>query len=428
MPVRGQDRRERRVRRTRITGSEGTWQVRPDWRFGLGAALLTVTLAGCGSTGTAASSAPAAVPATTAPQAAAAGTQTDTAQSSTSQPQSGFLAGLHTVSTVASTIPPNLDVNPYAVLVAPVTTAKVTKGDILADNFNADGNFQGTGTTIDRITPSGDLSLYAQIPAKQPGCPGGVGLSTAMTMLSTGWLIVGSAPTTDGTTSTAGAGCLLILDPQGQVAGTIQGANIDGPWDMTAVDNGTSATLYVTNTLHGIGAVGQAVQQTGTVVRIGLDVPADAAPTVTSETVIGSGFPALADPNTLVDGPTGLVLGGDGTLYVADRLGNRIAAIPQAPTRSTSAGTGTTLTSGGRLDAPLAMVAAPNGDLLVANALNGQLVEVTTDGRQIANAWLDQDPAQTPAGSGDLFGIVLNPAKTGVYFVMDDNNVLGLLS
>lgn len=386
------------------------------------AVTLTGALAGCSSSGPAASNATVTVPAAPAPVA------TDNAQSATTQSQSGFLAGLHTITTVGSTIPPNLDVNPYAILVAPVTTSKVNEGDILADNFNAGGNFQGTGTTIVRITPKGQQTVFAQIPATQPGCPGGVGLTTAMTMLSTGWLIVGSTPTTDGTTATSGAGCLLVLNPQGQVASTIADANIDGPWDMTAVDNGSTATLYVTNVMHGIGAVGQPVQKTATVVRIGLNVPADAAPTVASETVIGSGFPAQADPNTLVDGPTGLVLGSDGTLYVADRLGNRIAAIPQAPTRTSTDGAGTTLTSGGRLDDPLSMTAAPNGDLLVANALNGQLIEVTTAGKQIANTWLDQDPAQTPAGSGDLFGITLNAAKTGVYFVMDDNNVIGLIS
>ena len=219
----------------------------------MGAGLLTATLAGCGSTAPAASGAPASgvTPAPTS------GSSAQPQTAATDEAQSGFIAGLHTVTTIASTIPSNLDVNPYAILVAPVTTAKVDKGDVLADNFNASGNFQGTGTTIVRITPGGGLSTYAQIPANQPGCPGGVGLTTAMTMLSTGWLIVGSAPTTDGTTTTAGAGCLLVLDPRGQVADTIQGTNIDGPWDLAAVDNGTSATLYITNTLQGIGAVGQ---------------------------------------------------------------------------------------------------------------------------------------------------------------------------
>lgn len=73
------------------------------------------------------------------------------------------------------------------------------------------------------------------------------------------------------------------------------------------------------------------------------------------------------------------------------------------------------------------MTLAPNGDLLVTNGLNGQLVEVTPAGKQVANAWLDQDQAQTPAGSGDLFGLALTADHTGVYFAMDDNNALGVM-
>lgn len=255
----------------------------------LGAVLFAVALAGCsssssaGSASSAAASAPAPAP-------------SDSAQSATDQPQSGFLAGLHTTSTLASTIPENLDVNPYAVLVASTTAGKITKGDVLVDNFNSKANFQGTGTTIVQIDPQGQLTTFAQIPANQPGCPGGIGLSTAMTQLSSGYVIVGSAPSTDGTTATQGAGCLLVLDPQGQVASTIQGGQLDGPWDLTATDQGSSATLYVTNTLHGIQAVGQPVQQAGTVVRVQLTEPANAAPTVASETVIGSGFPSRPTP------------------------------------------------------------------------------------------------------------------------------------
>ncbi|MFI9273148.1 hypothetical protein ACIGXM_20810 [Kitasatospora sp. NPDC052896] len=51
-----------------------------------------------------------------------------------------------------------------------------------------------------------------------------------------------------------------VLRPSGSC---IQGGDLDGPWDLTATDQGSTATLYVTDTLHGIQAVGQAVQQAG---------------------------------------------------------------------------------------------------------------------------------------------------------------------
>jgi sugar lactone lactonase YvrE len=38
----------------------------------------------------------------------------------------------------------------------------------------------------------------------------------------------------------------------------------------------------------------------------------------------------------LIIGPTGVGLGADGVLYVADTIGNRIAAIPNAPSGTAS--------------------------------------------------------------------------------------------
>ena len=62
--------------------------------------------------------------------------------------------------------------------------------------------------------------------------------------------------------------------------------------------------------------------------------------TCVGTTTIGSGFGERTDPAALVVGPTGVGLNSRGTLYVADSVGNRITAIPGAPFRHTSAGTG----------------------------------------------------------------------------------------
>jgi sugar lactone lactonase YvrE len=143
--------------------------------------------------------------------------------------------------------------------------------------------------------------------------------------------------------------------------------------------------------------------------------------------VIGSGFGQQADKDVFIIGPTGLALGKDGTLYVSDALGNRIAAIPDAATRSDSAGTGREVTKDGLLRRPLAMTMAPNGHLLVTNGLNGQVVEVDpTTGQQVYARWIDANKAQSPPGSGDLFGIAMTPAGDGFYYVEDEVNMLVL--
>lgn len=338
-----------------------------------------------------------------------------------------FIKRLNKISTIASTIPANGDVNPYALLVVPSSWGKLVKGDLLVDNFNDKGNDQGTGSTIVQVTPAGKVSLFTEIPRTLSGCPGGVGLTTAMTVLGNGDVVVGSAPSTDGTTKTAGAGCLIVLTPEGTVAGTIAGANIDGPWDMTTTESAGTATLFVDNVLFGVGAPGQGKVNKGTVLRIGLDVPASGMPTVTSETVIASGLTEEASSGAFVIGPTGLVLKPTGTLYLADRVNNRIETIPDATTRTENDSAVTVLTSGRLLDKPLGMTTAPNGDLLVVNAENGKLVEISTAGKQLASRWLDKDQAQSPPGSGDLFGVTSAPDGKGIYFVRDDNNTLDLL-
>ena len=60
----------------------------------------------------------------------------------------GFLETVHKHVTLTSTVPDNGDLNPYALVVAPVSAGKIQKGDVLVDNFNNLSNLQGPGTTI----------------------------------------------------------------------------------------------------------------------------------------------------------------------------------------------------------------------------------------------------------------------------------------
>jgi hypothetical protein len=343
----------------------------------------------------------------------------------------GFLDDVRRHSLATSTVPGNGDQNPYAIVVAPVSAGKLQSGDVLIDNFNDRNNLQGLGSTIVTFRPTTkQLSLFAAIPRNLPQCPGGVGLTTAMTMLKSGWVIVGSLPSQDGTTKTKGQGCLIVLDAQGNVAGTIAGPNINGPWgNMAVIDNGATATLFVSNTGFDVGPPDDEppVLNKATVLRLELSMASGKPPVVTRQTVIGSGFGEQADKDVFIIGPTGLALGKGGVLYVSDALGNRIAAIPDAATRADSAGTGHDVTKDGLLKRPLAMTTAPNGHLLVTNGLNGQVVEIDpATGTQIAARWVDANKAQSPPGSGDLFGLAMTPSGDGFYYVEDEVNMLVL--
>jgi len=290
-------------------------------------------------------------------------------------------------------------------------------------NFNNSKNQQGTGTTIVQVTPGGQVSLFATISAKGISCPGGIGLTTALVELKEGWVIVGSLPTSDGTAATAKAGCLIVLNSNGKVVETISGSPINGPWDMTASETGRTAVLFVTNVLNGTVAASPNTTNHGTVVRIVLSLSNSNNPRVMSKTVIASGFAEKTDPNALVIGPTGLALSKGDTLYVADTFGDRITAISNVFSRMSSGGTGKVISSGGALNGPLGLTLAPNGDILAANAGDGNLVEVTPAGKQISTKNIDS----TGTGGGTLFGLVLTPDNKGVYFVNDGNNTLNLL-
>lgn len=374
---------------------------------------VALALAGCGgSNSTSTSSYPTSAAGTTAAAA--------------STPSSGaFLAKLATVSTLGSTVPANGDTNPYGIVVVPSSIGKLHAGELLVSNFNDKANNQGTGTTIDQITAAGKTALFAHLdPQALPGsCPGGVGLTTALSVLPGGYVIVGSLPTTNGKSATAKTGCLIVLDSSGHTIGTIAGSQIQGPWDMTAVSQGSNTTLFVSNSLDGGAAKGVHTIKNSTVLRIRLRSGVGQPPKVLGEQVIAGGIPWRDDPAALVIGPTGVALSSDGTLYLADTLDNRIAAIHDAMTRTTAApGGGTTVSEGGHLNQPLGLMIAPNGNILTANAGDGNIVETTPTGKQILVR-----AADTKTGAGSLFGLVLAPSGNGVYYVDDGENTLRLL-
>lgn len=158
-------------------------------------------------------------------------------------------------------------------------------------------------------------------------------------------------------------------------------------------------------------------------VRVDLTLSSGMVPFVQAMTVIGSGFSERTDPAALVIGPTGVGLSKDGfSLYVADSLNNRIAAIPFPSTRQTSAHTGFTVSKGGALNDPLGLTVAANGDILTANGDDGFMVQTTPDGQQVSKNLLDS--SGNPPGAGALFG--LTTVGSSVYYVDDATNTLNL--
>jgi hypothetical protein len=359
-----------------------------------------------------------------------------------------ILKQLKNINVITSTIPGNGDVNPYGIVEVKNSVGNLLQGHVLISNFNNSLNLQGTGTTIVDVAPNGSLSTFAQINAGSlPGpCPGGVGLTTALAVLHTGWVIVGSLPTSDGTSATAQPGCLLVLNSSGSVVETFYGSLINGPWDMTWTESEGEAHLFVTNVLNGTVAANGSVVNQGTVLRIDLAVSEQQMPSIESMTVIGSGFAERTDPVALVLGPTGVGLSpscsGEGQhgfgfapgffdrndcfLYVADTLNNRVVALPDPLDRNRTAWTGFTLSSGGSLNNPLGLTVSPNDHILTVNGGDGYITEISPRGNQLAKVLLD-NTGGPPPGAGALFGLIFDPER-GVLFVDDNSNTLNSLN
>jgi uncharacterized protein (TIGR03118 family) len=325
-----------------------------------------------------------------------------------------LLANLPTAAEqTVSTVPANGDVNPYGVAFVPQNfqgKGVLQPGDLLVSNFNDSGNAQGTGSTIVQITPQGQQSVFFSGGA-------GLGLTTALGVLKSGFVIVGNVPTD--ANGVAQQGSLIILDANGNVVTTLtDSALLNGPWDLAINDQGSHAQVFVANVLS------------GTITRIDLSIPKGATPMVESETQIASGFAHRTDPNALVVGPTGLAFDPkSGTLYVASTGDNAIFAIRDAARTSKDQGTGKVIFSDPNdLHGPLGLTLAPNGDLIIANgdAVNpdpnhpNELVEITPQGKFVSQFQLDS------GSSGAAFGVASTEVDGVIRFaaVDDDTNTV----
>jgi hypothetical protein len=335
------------------------------------------------------------------------------ALSTNSTQGSSFLGNLAKAASVTSpTVAPNGDQNPYGVAFVPdgfKPGGMLHEGDVLVSDFNnstADGNTQGTGTSIVRITPRGQTSLFFQDSAA-------VGLTTALGVLRSGFVIVGNVPNVDGV---AQQGALRILNSNGKVVKTLTDpVKLDGPWDLTVVDGGDRALVFVSNVLN------------GTITRIDLRIPDFGAPIVLSMKTIASGYSFGTNSAAFVVGPTGLAFDASrDILYVASTADNAIYAVANAAVTQSNLGTGKIVvpSTDAHLHGPLGLVLAPNGDLIVSN---GDAIDATSDVNEIVEytargKFVTEMPVDTTGTPGGAFGIALISFDDRIHFAAVDDN------
>jgi len=328
-----------------------------------------------------------------------------------SQAQSSILNTLGTPQTL-STVPSNGDVNPYGVAFVPAgfpTTGVLKAGDILVSNYNDNANLQGTGSTIVYFR-NGSQNLFYQDAQK-------VGFTTGLAVLKAGFVLVGSMPTSDGTSATVKPGSLIAINAAGQIVWTLENkSQINGPWDFTVFDQGATVTVFVSNVLN------------GTIERLVLGTKGGIS--VKNATEISSGYTHRGDPAALEVGPTGLAYDfSRDTLYVAEGLENAVYAIPDANAVGQNGGKGYKIYSDNlHLHGALALTLAPNGNLIcsnndVINTVAGQpseLVEFTRGGKFVAEYSVDPN-------LGGSFGLGFGLVDGHSTFAAVDDNASSLL-
>ncbi len=180
-----------------------------------------------------------------------------------------------------TTVPANGDVNPAGVAVVPAGFPRgglIRAGEYLVSNFNNSAKTPGTGTTIVAITPGQDPATAPVFFTSQAG-----GLDESLTVLKSGFVIVGNVPATN---DTVGSGSLQIINRFGQVVQTLSDATthsnlFDGPWASAVNDKGKKVQLFVSNV------------ESGAISRINLKVVKQHGQSnlkVVSTTQIASGF------------------------------------------------------------------------------------------------------------------------------------------
>ncbi len=195
-----------------------------------------------------------------------------------------------------TTVPANGDVNPAGVAVVPAGFpggGLIHAGEYLVSNFNNRTNTPGTGTTIVAIEPG-------QNPATAPVffTSHAAGLTESLSVLHSGFVIVGNVPTTVGTSGTLEPGSLQIINRFGEVVQTLSDANthsnlFDGPWASTVIDKGDTAQLFVSDV------------ESGAITRIDFKVVRKHGQTnlkVVSITQIASGYTVTTAPGSVPAG------------------------------------------------------------------------------------------------------------------------------
>jgi hypothetical protein len=393
----------------------------------MGGALTLVIMTGCGGSN-----------------------QSSTSPTSTT-PTTPVLTQLHTMTTIGSTVDVGSgtghgDQNPYGLYIAPVTAGNITAGDLVVCNFNDANNVQGNGTTIEDLspTPGATPKRIAQDPSLQ-GC-------AALAPNPTSGAIWAAAYTANDNPIFTAAGVLVQTlasaypwqGPWGQIyaspqaASTSTGSSYGGSsygYGSTSTASTTTTpsptSFYVTNAKN--GTITQVVTSTSPF----------------TYNTIATGFPFSGVPGSIL-APSGLTYDPTSdTLYIVSGASNSVVAFKAVSTipangitvTATPTSTPGTMTlafggpnasqasvvySGAPLNGPVSAALLSNGNLVVGDTGDNNMVELDPVHQTMVGVKLVDTGA-----AGAIFGIATtgtSAATQKIYFNDDNTNTVVAVS
>lgn len=339
------------------------------------------------------------------------------------------LSQLTTTTTIGSTVDAmNGDSNPYGLAIAPITAGKMTQGDLIVCNFNSSSstNASGQGTTIEDLSPVAGAKpvRIAQDPSLM-GCDAlainpGQGAIWAAAYTANDNPIFGASGSLITTLATA----YQWAEPWGQIYASpmttsTMGGGGYGSGGTTAASS--SSAFYISQAKN--GSIVQAnITSTGLVYNL-----------------IATGFPVNTSSQYGILAPAGLTYNAStDTLYIVSSDTNSVVALSSVSTIPAggvvvNAGMNNALTfsgpsasqakvvySGMPLNYPVSAALLYNGDLVVGNTGDNNMVEIDpSTGTMVGEKVVDTGAA------GAIFGIVTSGttvATQKVYFNDDNAN------
>ena len=340
-----------------------------------------------------------------------------TAASASAEPGLNRLAGLPD-KTLASLVAPNGDRDPFGIVVLPLSSGNLSAGNLLVAEFSDQSGTAGAGTTILQVDPAtGKTSLFYQ------GSPVAGPVGIAINPANDGVWIGDYGDTGDGVAAND-----LLISSSGQLKATFTDSTTAGAASFIGVwGQGASASAGVISFYFGNAGNATTGAGGGDVWRL---TPHPAGPvngqplnSTSAHIATGQGETLAGGNAATAAGPQGFAFDpGSGTLYETNDADNALYAIPDAAT-ATAPGTVRIVYRGGELNSPENVAIDPlNGNLLVVNANNNRLVEITPGGKLVASR--DLAKHQAP---GALFGLATGIDAAGhsvLYYGNSDTNTL----